>query len=110
VISNIVSHVSDPTTHQTDPAGLTQDLKDLDNVLNGLSTALADVGTRQARMETAASVNQTQQLNLTSKLQDTEDVDMPKTIMNMQMQQVGYQAALSVTAQSLQPTLVDFLK
>jgi flagellin-like hook-associated protein FlgL len=30
--------------------------------------------------------------------------------MNMQMQQVGYQAALSVTAQSLQPTLVDFLK
>jgi flagellin-like hook-associated protein FlgL len=30
--------------------------------------------------------------------------------MNLQMQQVSYQAALSVTSQALQPTLVDFLK
>lgn len=111
VISSISSHISPPPpATATDTAGLTQDLANLDDVINGLSTALADVGTRQARMETAATNNQTQQLNLTAKLQDTEDIDMPKTIMNMQMQQVGYQAALSATAQSLQPTLVDFLK
>jgi flagellar hook-associated protein 3 FlgL len=30
--------------------------------------------------------------------------------MELQMQQTGYQAALSVTAKSLQPTLLDFLK
>jgi flagellar hook-associated protein 3 FlgL len=30
--------------------------------------------------------------------------------MELQMQQVGYQAALSATAQALQPTLVQFLK
>jgi flagellar hook-associated protein 3 FlgL len=110
VVANISKHVSDPVTGATDTTSLTQDLADLDDVIHGLSTALADVGTRQARMETAASANQTQQLNLTSKLQDTENIDLPKTIMNMQMQQVGYQAALSATAQSLQPTLVDFLK
>lgn len=110
VVSSISAHMSDPTTGATDTAGLTQDLANLDKIINGLSTALADVGTRQARMQTAASNNQTQQLNLTAKLQDTENVDLPKTIMNMQIQQVGYQAALSVTAQSLQPTLVDFLK
>jgi flagellar hook-associated protein 3 FlgL len=61
-------------------------------------------------METAAGVNSSQQLSLQTKLSDTENVDLPKTIMNMQMQQVGYQAALSVTAQSLQKTLVDFLR
>jgi flagellar hook-associated protein 3 FlgL len=110
VVANISKHISDPVTGATDTASLTQDLSDLDKVISGLSTALADVGTRQARMETAASANQTQQLNLTAKLQDTENIDLPKTIMNMQMQQVGYQAALSATAQSLQPTLVDFLK
>jgi flagellar hook-associated protein 3 FlgL len=110
VVANISKHISDPVTGATDTASLTQDLSDLDKVISGLSTALADVGTRQARMETAASTNQTQQLNLTAKLQDTENIDLPKTIMNMQMQQVGYQAALSATAQSLQPTLVDFLK
>lgn len=110
VVSSISAHMSDPTTGATDTAGLTQDLANLDKVISGLTTALADVGTRQARMQTAASNNQTQQLNLTTKLQDTENIDLPKTIMNMQMQQVSYQAALSATAQSLQPTLVDFLK
>ena len=30
--------------------------------------------------------------------------------MNMQIQQNGYQAALSATAQSLQTSLVDFLR
>jgi flagellar hook-associated protein 3 FlgL len=103
VVSHVAAHVGDPTA-------LTSDLADLDKVIDGMKTALADVGTRQARMETAADVNSTQQLTLQTQLQDTENVDLPKTIMNMQMQQVGYQAALSVTAQSLQKTLVDFLR
>jgi flagellar hook-associated protein 3 FlgL len=103
VVSNIAAHVGDTTA-------LTSDLADLDKVMDGMKTALADVGTRQARMETAANVNSSQQLTLQTQLQNTENVDLPKTIMNMQMQQVGYQAALSVTAQSLQKTLVDFLR
>src|SRR3954468_20274766 len=103
VVSNIAAHVGDQTA-------LTSDLADLDKVMDGMKTALADVGTRQARMETAATVNSSQQLTLQTQLQNTENVDLPKTIMNMQMQQVGYQAALSVTAQSLQKTLVDFLR
>jgi flagellar hook-associated protein 3 FlgL len=103
VVSNIAAHVGDTTA-------LTADLADLDKVMDGMKTALADVGTRQARMETAANVNSSQQLTLQTQLQNTENVDMPKTIMNMQMQQVGYQAALSVTAQSLQKKLVDFLR
>jgi flagellar hook-associated protein 3 FlgL len=61
-------------------------------------------------MDTAASVNSSQALTLQAKLSDTEDVDLPKTIMELQMQQTGYQAALSVTAKALQPTLVDFLQ
>jgi flagellar hook-associated protein 3 FlgL len=103
VVKNIAGHVGDTTA-------LTADLADLDKVMDGMKTALADIGTRQAQMETAANVNSSQQLTLQTKLDDTENVDMPKTIMNMQMQQVGYQAALAVTAQSLQKTLVDFLR
>lgn len=107
VVQNIVDHIHSSTDLSTD---LTADLSDLDSVIDGLKTAVADIGTRQARMQTAASVNSTQQLNLQAQLQNTESIDMPKTIMNLQMQQVGYQAALSATAQALQPTLVDFLK
>jgi flagellar hook-associated protein 3 FlgL len=103
VVKNVAADVADPTK-------LTTDLSDLDNVIDGLTTALADIGTRSARMQTAATNNSNQQLTLTTKLSQTEDVDLPKTIMNLQMQQVGYQAALAATAQALQPTLVDFLK
>jgi len=103
VVANIASHVGDATL-------LTTDLSDLDNVIDGMTKAAADIGTRSARMDDAASVNSSQALTLQAKLSDTEDVDLPKTIMELQMQQTGYQAALSVTAKSLQPTLVDFLK
>jgi flagellar hook-associated protein 3 FlgL len=107
VVQNVVDHIHTSTNLTTD---LTTDLADLDNVLDGLKTAVADIGTRQARMETAGDVNSAQQLTLQAQLQDTENIDLPKTIMNLQMQQVGYQAALAATAQALQPTLVDFLK
>jgi flagellar hook-associated protein 3 FlgL len=103
VVGNIVNHVGNGTA-------LATDLDDLDKVIQRMSTAAADVGTRSARMDDAASVNSSQGLTLQAKLSDTEEVDLPKTIMELQMQQTGYQAALSVTAKSLQPTLLDFLR
>jgi flagellar hook-associated protein 3 FlgL len=103
VVQNISDHVADPTA-------LAGDLADLDQVLDGMLGAAADVGTRGARLETAASVNSSQSLSLETQRSATEDVDLPKTIMEMQMQQTSYQAALQVTAQILQPTLLDFLR
>jgi flagellar hook-associated protein 3 FlgL len=82
----------------------------LDDVLDGLLSAAADVGSRSARMETAGTINSGQQLTLKAQLTDTEDIDLPKTIMELQMQQVGYQAALQATAQVMQPTLLDYLR
>jgi flagellar hook-associated protein 3 FlgL len=38
-----------------------------------------------------------------------EDVDMAEVLMDLQLQQVAYQAALNVTAKVLQPSLMDFL-
>jgi flagellar hook-associated protein 3 FlgL len=99
----VVSHVGDTTA-------LTSDLQDLDGVINGMLAAAADIGTRSSRMQTAATVNSGAALNLKSQLSNTEDVDLPKTIMEMQMQQNGYQAALQTTAKVIQPTLLDFLK
>lgn len=107
---DMFSVVKNITNDVNDPSALSQDLADLDGVIQGVTTALADVGTREARMQTAATNNSTQSLSLQAKLSATEDIDMPKSIMNMQMQQVSYQAALKVTAQALQPTLLDFLR
>ena len=104
--------VQDIATHAAgrDQAGLTSDLAALDDAISRMTKATADVGTRAQRMEKAASTNQSRALTLSAQLGATEDVDLPKTIMNMQAQQVSYQAALQVTAQVLQPTLLDFLR
>ena len=45
-----------------------------------------------------------------SGLSEVEDIDLPKTVMDLQMQQVSYQAALSVTAKVIQPSLAAFLR
>jgi flagellar hook-associated protein 3 FlgL len=103
VVGNIAGDVLDNTK-------LRGDLGDLDKVLQRMTTALADIGTRADRMDTAARNNASQQLSLQTMQSQTEDIDLPKTIMNLQMQQNGYQAALSATAKALQPSLVDYLK
>ena len=104
VVQNIATH-----TTADDQAGLTADLTALDAAISRMTKATADVGTRGQRLEQAASINSTRALTLSAQLSATEDVDLPKTIMNMQAQQVSYQAALQVTAKVLQPTLLDFL-
>ena len=49
-------------------------------------------------------------LSVTSQLSDIEDIDLPKTIMEMQLQQTSYQAALAASAKVIQPSLIDFLR
>ena len=39
-----------------------------------------------------------------------EDIDLPKTIMDVQMRQMGYEAALAATAKAISPTLMDYLR
>ena len=104
VVADIADHVLN------DPAALAGDLTALDASLNRMLVAIAGVGASAARVETARTVNMDSQLSLTSRLSAIEDVDLAKTTMELQMQQVTYQAALSVTAKTLQQSLVDFLR
>jgi flagellar hook-associated protein 3 FlgL len=92
------------------PGAVSDHLADLDLALNRMLKAAADIGTRTSRMETAKQVNVDLQLSLTSRSADIENVDLAKTIMTLEMQKTGYQAALSATAKAIQPTLLDFLR
>lgn len=103
VVGNVAAHVGNQ-------AALTTDLADLDKVIAGLTKAAADIGTRASRMDNADAVNSGAALTLQAKLSATEDVDLPKTIMELQMQQTGYQASLQVTAKSIPPSLMDYLR
>jgi flagellar hook-associated protein 3 FlgL len=104
VVGNIATDVV------ANPAALQTHLADLDTAMKGMMTALADVGARAARVDREEQVNTDRSLTLSSQLAETENIDLPNTIMRLQMQQTGYQAALSATAKALQPTLLDYLR
>ena len=93
-----------------DPAALDGHLAALDVVMRSMQSAVADVGARGARLERVQQINADRALTLSSQLADTENIDLPHTIMRLQMQQIGYEAALGATAKALQPTLLDFLR
>ena len=97
------------TDVEGDPDALSGDLEARDVALDRLLGAVAAVGARSARMEAAGQVNTDLQLTLASQLVDVEDIDLAKTIMELNQTEVGYKAALQATAQVIQPTLVDFL-
>lgn len=97
------------TNLTTDPAGLEQDLADLDVVMNKMKSAVADVGARAARIDREAEINMGQGIALEKGLSDVEDIDLPNMMMRLKMQQTGYEAALSATAKAISPTLMDYL-
>jgi flagellar hook-associated protein 3 FlgL len=94
-----------------DPAAaLSVHLADLDALVKTMEASVADVGTRASRVETLQQINFDRGLALGSRLAETENVDLPNTIMRLEMQKVGYEAALAATAKAIQPTLMDYLR
>jgi len=43
-------------------------------------------------------------------LSDIEDIDLAESVMDLQLQEVSYQAALQASSRALSPSLVDFLR
>jgi flagellar hook-associated protein 3 FlgL len=104
VVADVADHV------RNSPGALADDLGALDVALDRLLSATSSIGARSARMQTAAQVNTDTQLTLASQLMDVEDIDLAKTIMELNQTEVGYKAALQATARIIQATLVDFLR
>src|SRR4051812_10564833 len=92
------------------PGALAQHLDDLDALTKNMLAKVADVGARAARVDREEQINTDRALDLETRLGETENVDLPNAIMRLQMQQVGYQAALQATAKAISPTLLDYLR
>jgi len=75
-----------------------------------LTGALAEVGGRTNRLEAALLRAQDSELSMRKSLSEIENVDLPKAMVELQLQEVAYQAALGATARVLQPSLLDFLR
>ena len=91
-------------------AGLSGSLGELQAAQSTVRAAQADVGARQNRVEFARAQADDRKVSLNTSLSEVESIDLPATIVQLQSQQVAYQAALGATAKVLQPSLMDFLR
>jgi len=94
----------------SDSTGLTStDLGQLDAGYLRIQNTLA-TGSRYHQIEIMQDRNKANQLDSQNQLSEVEGVDLPATMVELQLQEVAYQAALGATAKVIQPSLVDFLR
>ncbi len=93
-----------------DPTALAGNLTALDGRMASVLQTLTDVGVRQNRVTGAGTTADDRALALGTTLSDVENIDLPKTILDLQLQNTAYQTALQATAKVLQPSLMDFLR
>jgi flagellar hook-associated protein 3 FlgL len=93
-----------------DSAGIKTGLENLDKATETVKSTLSDVGARYNRVTQMKQSAEDRLMSVSSQLSDIEDVDLPKAIMELQLQQTSYQAALAATAKVIQPSLIDFLR
>src|SRR5690606_39093013 len=82
-------------------------LNDIDARLNTMLGELADVGSRYGQLTTAQKNTEATLGDLRGQLSAVEDIDLAEIIVELQSQEVAYQAALGAAARVLQPTLLD---
>jgi flagellar hook-associated protein 3 FlgL len=93
-----------------DRATIEASITALDGALGRVGTARATIGAAANRLESARFRSQAQQVTLSTQLSTIEDADMASAIMELQMQEVAYQAAQGALARALQPSLTSFLR
>lgn len=95
---------------RTSPTNLSADLVELDGHIDTMSNSMAKIGARQRQVEAMHQRADDNVNVLKNGLSEIEDIDLPKTMVDLQLQQVAYQAALNATARVIQPSLMDFLR
>lgn len=97
-------------TGKAPASDLTNSISDIDSHLSEINAARSDLGARTDRMDLVKNRLSQQSQDATTIMSNNEDADYTKTLVELNQEQSVHQAALSVGAKMIQPTLVDFLK
>lgn len=93
-----------------DQAGASADLAGIDRAAERMAAKLGDIGAATNRVESAQSRAEDAKLNLRTELSNVEDVDVAAGLMELQVQEIGYQATLQALSKALPPSLAAFLR
>jgi flagellar hook-associated protein 3 FlgL len=86
------------------------DLSQLDDVLDGLTTALGNVGAVENRVTQQSDLVSQNTIDLQSAIATNEDADLASVLTQFSSQQVAYQTALGIAGKISQTSLLDFLQ
>ena len=75
-----------------------------------MTTALTESGARHATVGRALEATRAQLTELEATRSSAEETDLAEAAIELKMGQVNYEAALAVTAQALQTSLLDYLR
>lgn len=93
-----------------DDAAVSASLDTLDAARQQLQSHHAAVGVTHNRVKTSLDRGERDLLAIQSERSNVEDVDLAEAIMELQTQEVAYEAALGSLARVMQPSLMDFLR
>lgn len=93
-----------------DGEGFSDAILTIDNLMNDVLTARADIGARSNRAELMNNRLEMQEGAAKKQQSENEDIDYEKVITEMITHESIHRAALSVGARIIQPSLVDFLR
>lgn len=89
---------------------VTARLAEVDRALGRIGEGLAMIGSATNRVTAAQGRAESLRLTLRTELSEVQDVDIAEGIMELQLQEVGYEATLSALAKALPPSLAAFLR
>ncbi len=93
-----------------DTAGIESGIGGLDTSLQTVLGGLGIVGAKTNQLESASLRTANEIQTITEQLATLEDVDIAEAVMELELQQTAYEAALAAFARSAQTSLVDFLR
>lgn len=93
-----------------DRTAISQASGDVGREIDTVLTARGEVGARMRRVQMSWDRLSEEELALRTTIAGLEEVDLTQEVVELQMRDTAFQAALSATARSLGPSLIDFLR
>jgi flagellar hook-associated protein 3 FlgL len=93
----------------SNPGNLNTDLGSLQTAMNTVSAQDGVLGSLSSQLSTTSTEIASKITTMQGSLGTVQNADMATTLTNLQLEETAYQAALSVTAKIVQPTLASFL-
>jgi flagellar hook-associated protein 3 FlgL len=91
-------------------ADLSTNVTAVEDARKQMAGALTESGARHATVGRAMEATRARLTELEATRTSTEETDLAAAAIELKMQQVNYEAALAVTAQALQTSLLDYLR